>query len=167
MVSKLKLVYLKGFKYFLATLGLLLGFSFKVAAQYGIVEEDYIVSGAVLSLDCDFKIPKIKVTLIDNDKEYNIPDFKKFTDTDGLFYFTLRKEMLDDDIDIVVEDIDSTANMGWFVKSTIKLHVDPALFNLVNKSEWRRSYQYPENILIYMKSMGEAPCDESKRRKKQ
>lgn len=166
-MRKLKLFYLKSFKFFLATIGLLMGFSFKVAAQYGIVEEDYIVSGAVLSLDCDFKIPGIKINLIDNEKVYNIPDFKKFTDTDGLFYFTLRKEMLDDDIDITVEDIDSTANLGWFKKKTIKLHIDKTLFNLVNKSEWRRSYQYPDNILIYMESMGAAPCDETKRRKKQ
>lgn len=144
-----------------------MGFSFKVAAQYGIVEEDYIVSGAVLSEDCDFKIPKIKLTLIDNDKVYNIPDFKKFSDSEGLFYFTLRKEMLDDDIDIILEDLDSTDNMGWFQKTTFKLHVDRALFNLVNKSEWRRSYQYPEQLLIYMKSVGIAPCDETKKRKKQ
>ena len=167
VMKKLNLIYLKGFKIFLATLGLMLGFSFKVAAQYGVVEEDYIISGAVLSMDCDFKIPNIKISLVDNDKVYNIPDFKKFTDSGGLYYFTLRKEMLDDDIDIVVEDLDSAANMGWFQKKTIKLHVDRALFNQVNKSEWRRSYQYPEQVLIYMESMGIAPCDESKRRKKQ
>ena len=166
-MKKLNLIYLRSFKIFLATLGLLLGFSFKVAAQYGIVEEEYKVKGAVLSEDCDFKIPKVKLSLKDNDKTYNISDFTKFSDSDGFYNFTLMKGMLDDNIEIIAEDIDSTDNMGLFKKTTYKLHIDKTLFKLVDKSEWHRYFEYPNEIMIFMKSIGEAPCDESKRRKKQ
>ena len=118
----------------LAIIGLVVGFSAKVIAQYGAPPVSFRINGNIKSKECNVPIPNIQLSVTGNGNNYE----QKFQSTlNGDFYIRLYDYDSDyqsaRELTIVATDIDGAASGGTFATKTFKIKVtphEPAVLNL-------------------------------------
>jgi putative lipoprotein (rSAM/lipoprotein system) len=96
-------------------LGVIMGFSTSIVAQYGAPTAHYKVSGTIRSKICEEPIPKIKVTVYQSQyKNYNDP---VYTDSAGHFEYIYESDEWSEKLKLHIsaEDTDGKENKGDFL----------------------------------------------------
>jgi len=137
----MKKICLRSLSYFLATIGLILGFSSKIMAQYGVWEAPYRHTGQVKSEICNQALKGIKVTL-ENEKNEVLSEI--FTDENGYFSFSDRS-FYNPSTTIKFTDIDGVVNNGDFESTSKTLH---------------STDYYRYNHEVFLKFKGKNPCED-------
>ncbi len=97
---------------FLALIGLLIGFTSKVMAQYGAPPSSFKITGKIKSAETSKPIPNIQVSLLNS--EFGNKIFVK-SDSLGRFNIKTRSYSIDNDTLVLkAEDIDGALNGGYF-----------------------------------------------------
>ncbi len=110
----MKTIYLKSISAFMATIGLLVGFTSKVIAQYGAPPTLFKIKGKVVS-ECNIPIPNIQVEI----KNLNLNSLVK-SKTDSLGNYNLSYRSFSEFIDTYIletTDIDGTLNREFHTQS--------------------------------------------------
>ncbi|MCF8296970.1 MAG: radical SAM-associated putative lipoprotein [Saprospiraceae bacterium] len=149
--------YLRFLNFILATVGILLGFSNSVVAQYGAPINFYRINGNVKSLECEYAIPSIKL-LLECEEAKNSNYYKPMettTDSLGNFTFVVSEYFLRNKLKIIAEDVDGKENGEYF---DAQKKVDPNPRTIAENRNWTNYYDIP--VDIKMKSRGIPPCEE-------
>ncbi|MCK9613590.1 MAG: radical SAM-associated putative lipoprotein [Bacteroidales bacterium] len=151
---------LKFNKWLFSIIAFIFGFSGTVAAQYGVIENHYLVKGNVKSEKCLTGIPQIKITL-------------KATDENGVDYFT---ETLTDDkgnytIDLdnskvlkfenylmTVIDEDGKENQGDFQSTRQQVVLRKNDFTKSDFNNWNQYYDSKNTYNYALKFKKDQPC---------
>ena len=105
----------KAYRFFLATIGFIFGFSANVVAQYGAPQSLYLIKGLVLSENNDTPIKDIKVDFLQ--KKHVTHAY--VTNSKGEFFFYIDEENVGDTIFMSVIDGDGAENGSFQPKDTI------------------------------------------------
>jgi len=133
-------LFFRSLSYPLAVLGLILGFTSKVLAQYGAWVASYKYMGNVKSDICQNAVPGLKVTL---ENENQQPISETFTNDSGRFNIRYYSDYdASEKIYLKITDVDGVQN-GTFYPFTQEL----------NNS-------YLDDIQIKLSHIGKAPCEE-------
>ncbi|MFC2111147.1 radical SAM-associated putative lipoprotein [Bacteroidota bacterium] len=148
--------YLRFLNFIFATVGIFFGFTNSVVAQYGAPMNLYRISGNIKSLECEYAIPNIKLTLQNNDSKnkWRYPIETK-TDENGNYTFVVSEYMLRNKFKILAEDVDGKDNGEYYNSSEI---VSSLKTNNRNHNNFRTFYN--KQIDIYMKAIGVPPCEQ-------
>lgn len=132
-------------------LGVFLGFSSAIVAQYGSPMAHYKIIGKVISKDCDIPIPKIKVNLYNNTYQ---PNYDPYTDSLGRFELYYVDDFYIDNVKLIIEaeDEDGEANCGDF------LTYEKVITIKQNKERKNKYNNESDEIIIEMDYKGKSPC---------
>jgi putative lipoprotein (rSAM/lipoprotein system) len=149
------------FKFFLAIIGFVFGFSSNVAAQYGAPPSKYKIKGCIIS-DND-KLPILNIQVSIKNKSNSYKTTTKST-SNGEFVFYMDENDLGDTYHITAKDIDGSEYGNFDRKDTI-LTISK---NDIKKS--KESYTLGENkekINMFLKSEAIIPEEQNKLIKKE
>lgn len=143
--------------YPLAFLGLMLGFSSKVMAQYGVMVMHFKFVGEIKSAVCEQNIEGIEVIMVN---EANGNKTAVRTDENGQFNFLIRERFYDTEYTLNIADIDGDKNMGEFVSKTVNFRLNENSDGFAYAHEWVFSDDKKEvkPLKIYLDYKYENPC---------
>lgn len=145
----------KAYRFFLATIGFIFGFSANVVAQYGIPQSTYLIKGLVLSENNEKPIKDINVNFL---KQKHITH-KFITNENGEFFFYIDEKELGDTIFINVNDVDGSENGNFQQKDTI-FKSDIKTLKMVKRENINNDGEIPFNI--YLKPEAIKPKEQKK-----
>lgn len=159
----------------LALAGVMLGFSFSIAAQYGIIHYDryeFKLMGTVNSYECKDFLPDIKLKLIGTNYDNNVFVIDSFY-TNSKGEFSYNKSFFSEDvyllnnktIKIIAEDIDGRKNYGKFLTFEKNINFNTEKVNKEEKSYYSTTLLKCEPVKIELKQDGIPYCKKKSQRK--
>ncbi|PLW93220.1 MAG: hypothetical protein C0592_06795 [Marinilabiliales bacterium] len=136
---------------FLSFIGLFIGFSAEVLAQYGAPVYFFTFKGKVKDIECDQPVKNASVKLIDRNTGY---EYAATTDSLGNFEFIQERYRYDNQFRLIISDPDKRKN-GFFKPTSSDVKV----------VDTRGYYDQPVSDTIqpdiyYVKYVNGAPCDD-------
>jgi putative lipoprotein (rSAM/lipoprotein system) len=149
-------------KLLVLVIGFVLGLSKEVAAQYGIVNCQYLFKGKVESGLCAKGIEGIRVSVADP-ADTNFSPEPAMTDADGSFQVLILTPTMPfymETLELRVDDIDGEANGGKFLSQKAIVKLDESNVFETRHAEWSREYSVlTENKFLLKKEDG-LPCSD-------
>jgi len=149
---------LKFNKWLFALVALIFGFSGTVAAQYGVVENHYLVKGNVVSEKCKDAIPKIKITLRATDAKGVDHDQEAYTDENGNFSIDNMNLRSYQNYMLIAEDLDGMENKGNFQPTRQQLTLSADDFVKTNFENWDQYFDSKTTYYFALKMRKDEPC---------
>lgn len=153
----MQIMRLKFNKCFFSLVAMIFGFTGSVAAQYGVVENHYMVKGNVISEKCKDAIPKVKVTLRTTDAQGD-HDLVAFTDEKGNFSIDNYNLSLSQNYFLLVEDVDGPDNKGDYQPTRQAITLTHDDFVKAGYENWDQYFDSKTIFYFGLKSRTEEPC---------
>ncbi len=157
----LKRLSLLGWRNILTFIGVFLGFSSAVTAQYGVVENQFHIMGTVLSEDCHDSLPGIQLRLqsSSNDRNYSYALDETNSFQNGQFSLNMYHNLYDEKYLLFANDVDGSAN-GQFRDTVFVIATADLKFKSNEEGHWHMNYVNNEPLILQMKRSGPSPCRE-------
>lgn len=155
--------HLRGWRCFLSFLGLFLGFSNAVVAQYGIVENHFTLKGTVLSADCLSAVPSLKLSIQPPSQDQQISDIiaEGATDAQGNFSLNTYYFLNEESYILRVQDMDGPEN-GAFHDTAFVVKTEDLKFAGDEQGHWTRMLTNTVPLSIRVHRDGPSPCEAQK-----
>ncbi|HNW70817.1 MAG TPA: radical SAM-associated putative lipoprotein [Bacteroidales bacterium] len=150
---------LKFNKWLFSVIAIIFGFSGTVAAQYGVVENHYLIKGNVMSEKCNNAIPKIKITLRATNAKSEKEDLEVYTDEKGNFSIDNMYFRSDQDYFLIAQDTDGQANKGDFQSSRQLITLNEKDFAKTAYENWDQYYENKTTYYFGLKLKKDQPCE--------
>jgi hypothetical protein len=143
----------------LAFLGIFLGFSNTIHAQYGVIESEFIIQGNLISADCHENIDGLKVSLKVKSPYQTEPVLvsQEQLSSDGKFQLMVWDSFINGDFLVFVSDPDGPAS-GHFRDTVFVLPVEQLAIKQVAGGHWNRQMTNTFVPVLEMKRNGVTPC---------
>ncbi len=138
----MKSYYLYLLRYVLSFIGLMIGFSSKILAQYGAPTNYFKINGNIKSEICNDNLPGIAIKI--EDKSNNRVN-ELVSDSAGNFSFTGETEWGNKTIQITFKDVDEAENHGEFLPQTLTYQISRQNIINVNLPHSGRPPCYPDD----------------------
>ncbi len=149
---------LKFNKWLFSLVALIFGFSGKVAAQYGVIENHYTVKGNIISEKCKEAIPKIKVTLRYTDAQGFDHDVYAFTDEKGNFSIDEPTLIDNQNYFLMASDVDGKDNKGEFEPARQLITLNSKDFDKAGYEDWNQFFECKTTYYFGLKLKKDQPC---------
>ncbi len=149
----MKKIIQRSLAYFLSFIGLMIGFTSKVLAQYGAPVMHFKLLGHVNSVGCEKPVGGLEVTLV-NDATGHVS--KAYPDSSGNFNFKVIEYYWEYEFTMNLADIDGPDNQGQFVSKSVKFKLDQSTDGISTYYWGNIEHQKP--MMISMDFEGENPC---------
>ena len=136
----------------------LLGFTGSVAAQYGVVENHYMVNGSVMSDKCKEALPQIKITLRAIDSKGVKHDMEARTDESGNFSINDVELKRFQYYELIAEDTDGKLNKGDFETTRQQIELTSDDFIKGSYQNWNQNYDSKTQYYFGLKFKQDQPC---------
>jgi putative lipoprotein (rSAM/lipoprotein system) len=150
---------LKFNKWLFSVIALIFGFSGTVAAQYGVVENHYLLKGNVISEKCNDAIPKIKITLKAADAKGVDNETVVYTDEKGNFSLDNLNLRSDQNYFLIAQDTDGQANKGDFQPSRQLITLTENDFIKTKYENWDAYFESKTTYYFGLKLKKDKPCE--------
>jgi len=150
---------LKFNKWLFSVIALLFGFSGTVAAQYGVVENHYLIKGIVISEKCKDAIPKIKITLRATEATSENEDLEVYTDEKGNFSIDNLNLRSNQNYFLIAEDTDVQENKGDFQPSRQLITLTENDFAKSKYESWDQYFESKTTYYFGLKLKKDKPCE--------
>lgn len=160
-------ILLKGWRAVLSFLGLFLGFSHAVVAQYGVIETQFSFRGTVTTekgSGCGGPCPEVpaglKISMQGRDWEHNLYTINEgITDDQGRFALRSYHMPGGDTLTFVVKDVDGREN-GLFRDTVFVMRVEDLGLTDENGGHWTQFYTNKTPIILKVRCEDQTPCPE-------
>jgi putative lipoprotein (rSAM/lipoprotein system) len=139
--------------YFLSFIGLMIGFTSKVLAQYGAPVMHFKLLGQVRSAECEQPIGGIEVTLV-NDASGEVTKVR--TDSNGNFNFRIIEYYWEKEFTMNLSDLDGPENKGAFVSKSVHFQLNDKT-KVLSANYWHQDNQVAP-MPVFLDFEGTNPC---------